>query len=163
VPPGARVTPHFSFAELVATEHRQFVEEQRQAPPWVRANLVRLAVDVLEPCRGLVGPIHVSSAYRCPGLNLAVGSHSGSQHLIGLACDWWPLEMPILQAYEIIRESTIPWDQLILERGTWIHISAPRHAQDPRRQALMMWTTGRYEKFARNDPRVRGMEATWTS
>ena len=157
IPPGARVSEHFSFAELTTTDHRDFLDEQADAPPQVRANLVRLAVDLLEPARSLVGPLRVNSGYRCPGLNRAIGGSLTSAHMDGLAADLCPLEMHMVDAYERILQSSLPFDQLILEWGRWIHLGAARHAQEPRRQALMIWAPGKYEKFASSDPRVRGV------
>ena len=37
------------------------------------------------------------------------------------------------------------------------HVSAPYHAHEPRRQALMIFEPGKYEKFSAKDPRVRGV------
>ena len=157
VPAGAKVSDHFTFAELTVTEHRDFLDEQADAPAQVRANLVRLAVDVLEPVRSLVGPLRVNSAYRCPGLNAAIGGALKSQHMDGLAADVVPVELDFRDAYLRIMQSSIPWDQLIFEWGRWIHLSAPYHAHEPRRQALMIFEPGKYEKFSANDPRVRGV------
>jgi hypothetical protein len=157
IPQGAKVSDHFTFAELTVTEHRDFLDEQADAPPAVRMNLVRLAVDVLEPVRGLVGPLKVNSAYRCPGLNRAIGGALRSQHLDGLAADVVPVELGMRDAYLRILQSGVPFDQLIWEWGHWIHVSAPYHAHDPRRQALMIWAPGKYEKFSASDPRVRGV------
>ena len=157
IPEGARVSPHFTFAELTATEHRDFLDEQADAPPLVRMNLVRLAFDLLEPAREIVGPMRVNSAYRCPGLNRAIGGALRSAHLDGLAADVCPLDLDLRDAYLRIMQSSLPYDQLIFEWGRWIHLGAAHHAQDPRRQALMIFSPGKYEKFNAADPRVRGV------
>jgi hypothetical protein len=153
---GMKVSPHFTFASLTRTDHRAFLDEQAAAPASVRINLVRLAVDILEPIVSLCGPIAINSAYRCPSLNKAIGGAAKSQHMDGLAADIVPTELDLVDAYKRILQSGVPFDQLILEFGRWIHVSSPYHAQDPRRQALMIWETGKYERFAANDPRVKG-------
>ncbi len=157
IPPGAMVSPHFSFAELTTTEHRDFLDEQADAPPEVRMNLVRLAVDLLEPARSLVGPLRINSAYRCPGLNKAIGGALKSAHMDGLAADCFPLDLAMRDAYERILQSSLQFDQLIFEWGRWIHSGAASHAHEPRRQALMIFSPGKCEKYASNDPRVRGV------
>lgn len=155
--PGTRVSPHFSFAELTTTEHRDFLDLQAD-PPWqVRANLVRLAYDLLEPARALVGPLRVNSGYRCPALNVAIGGSRTSAHMDGLAADVFPLEMDLVDAYERIRDCSLPIDQAILEFGRWLHLGAALHGQEPRRRALMIFTPGHYEQFVSSDPRVRGL------
>jgi zinc D-Ala-D-Ala carboxypeptidase len=149
------VSPHFSFAELTRTDHRDFFDEQADAPPQIRANLVRLAVDILEPARAIVGPLRVNSGYRCPGLNAAIAGSRTSAHMDGLAADVIPLEMDLCDAYTRLAQSGLPVDQIIFEYGRWIHLGAPRHAHDPRLQRLAVYSAGQYEKWTPNDPRFR--------
>jgi zinc D-Ala-D-Ala carboxypeptidase len=146
-------SPHFSFAELTVTDHREFLEEQDKAPAQVCANLVRLATDLLEPARALVGPLHVNSGYRCPALNAAIGGSKTSAHMDGLAADVFPLEMDLREAYERLAQSGLPFDQLIFEFGRWIHIGAPRHGQEPRLQRLAIYEPGKYLTWDSADPR----------
>lgn len=155
IPGGVRVSPHFTFAELVTTEHRDFLEEQVDAPPQIRANLVRLAVDLLEPARDLVGPLRVSSGYRCRGLNAAIGGAKASAHLEGLAADVFPLEMDLRDAFERLAGSGLPFQQLIFEFGRWIHLAAPPHGHDARRERLAIYEPGAYVKWSATDPRFR--------
>ena len=59
-----------------------------QLPPSVRDNVEALVDNVLDPARRAYGgPVSVSSGYRCPRHNAAVGGVSGSQHLRGEAAD----------------------------------------------------------------------------
>ncbi len=152
------VSPHFTFEELTRTEHRDFFDEQADAPPQVRANLVRLAVDVLEPARAIVGPLRVNSGYRCRGLNAAIGGSRTSGHMDGLAADVVPLAMTLGEAYRLLAQSSLPIDQLILEFGRWLHIGAASHAHEPRLQRLVIFEAGRgYEKWIPGDPRVEAL------
>lgn len=81
-------------------------------------------------------PILVSSAYRGPALNAAVGSSDTSQHLKGEAVDFTcPTFGTPDQVVRAILASNIPFDQVIQEFGRWVHISfGPRN----RRQALII-------------------------
>lgn len=115
------LSAHFSLEELVASQvaTRQGISN---APPGkVIANLHRVA-DALEKVRQLVlAPIYVSSGYRSPALNQAVGGASNSAHVLGLAADftaagWTPRALALK-----IAESDIEFDQLIYE-GTWVHL-----------------------------------------
>lgn len=59
-----------------------------QIPPSVRDNVEALVDNVLDPARRAYGgPVSVSSGYRCPRHNAAVGGVIGSQHLRGEAAD----------------------------------------------------------------------------
>lgn len=44
-------------------------------------------VDALEELRAVVGPITVTSGYRCPNHNAKVGGEPNSQHCLGRAAD----------------------------------------------------------------------------
>ena len=154
-----RVSPNFTLAELTVTDHRGFLDEQSNPPPMVKANLLRLAVDLLEPFRALVGPLRVNSGWRCQGLNAAIGGAFTSYHLEGLAADLFPTVLSLREAFEKLSASELPFDQAILEYGRWIHVQAPRHGKEPRRQLLSIFTPGRYEPWNPNDPRVRGIDS----
>lgn len=120
---------YFTIDELSAsTEARRMCIDNTPTPVAV-ANLTALVEAVLDPLREKYGyPIHVSSGYRCPRLNRAVGGAETSQHVSGEAADIYvtrPREMAEL--FSLIYY-TLPYDQLIWERGTdeapaWIHVS----------------------------------------
>lgn len=102
-------------------------------------NLNRLA-DYLDNIRVKFGkPILVSSGYRCPLLNQAVGGAVNSQHLKGLAADLVCADMEKLLS--IIRE-TKGFDQLITEHNKgsktyWIHVSVAPVFGKPRNQVII--------------------------
>ena len=102
-------------------------------------NLNRLA-DYLDNIREKLGkPILVSSGYRCPVLNKAVGGVANSQHQKGLAADLVCADMESLE--KVLRE-TGGFDQLIKEhlKGStsfWFHISVCSRNGKPRNQIIM--------------------------
>lgn len=102
-------------------------------------NLNRLA-DYLDVIRAKLGkPISISSGYRCPRLNKAVGGVVNSQHLKGLAADLVCSDMEKL--LHIIRE-TKGFDQLITEhnkgsKSYWIHVSVAPVSGKPRNQVII--------------------------
>ena len=99
-------------------------------------NLVRTA-EVLEKVRILLDdkPVLLSSGYRSPGVNAAVGGSKNSAHMSGLAADFicpdFGTPLQVCKKLEpFMRDLGI--DQLIYEFGTWVHLglhfgSAPRH------------------------------------
>lgn len=102
-------------------------------------NLNRLA-DYLDNIREKFGkPILVSSGYRCPMLNKAVGGVVNSQHLKGLAADL--VCSDIEKLLTIIRE-TKGFDQVITEhnkgsKSYWIHVSVSPVFGKPRNQVII--------------------------
>jgi hypothetical protein len=134
--PGMLLSPHLTWGEATRTDHREFLDLQDDPPPIVRLNLRRLAVDLYEPARELVGPMRVNSGYRCPELNAAVSGSKTSAHMDGRALDLFPLEMDLLSAFRRLVASGLPYDQAILEYTRWIHLAIPATGLTPRREAL---------------------------
>ncbi len=84
----------------------------------------------------LLQPVLVTSGYRSPAVNAAVGSGHTSQHLQGLAADFVCPEFgtPRRVAQCLLEHaSEIRFDQLIWE-GAWVHVSFTRSA--PRGEVL---------------------------
>ena len=103
------------------------------------ANLARLCESLLEPAQSLMGaPIIITSGYRSPALNQALGGATNSAHMDGRACDFKiTLLMDLHEVFDQLRKSSLPYDQIIFECGAWIHLAVARAGVDPRRQALM--------------------------
>jgi zinc D-Ala-D-Ala carboxypeptidase len=128
------LTDHFTMEEFIVsqTASRMGIDNTPNSAR-VRGNLTRTA-QLMERIRDALGhPIIVTSGYRSPALNRAVGGVATSAHVEGLACDFicpqfgTPLE--VCQGLETYVEA-LGIDQLIYEH-TWIHVglleSAPRH------------------------------------
>ncbi|WP_338847887.1 D-Ala-D-Ala carboxypeptidase family metallohydrolase [Massilia sp. W12] len=128
-----KLSNHFSLEELCSsqTAARKGIDNTPGAA--VIENLTKLAA-ALEKVRALVGqPIAVSSGYRSPALNAAIGGARNSAHCYGLAADIFAPGMPPLILARAIKSSKIQYDQLIYE-GTWVHIGLSSGQQ--RRQNL---------------------------
>ena len=97
------------------------------------ARLQALVTHVLDPLRQLYGaPIMVTSGYRSPAVNAAVGGAAHSQHLLGEAADITtgsPEGNRRLLGITLKDAQALHFDQLIAEKcdakgnPRWIHIS----------------------------------------
>lgn len=134
------LTTHFALEELIATQHRDI---DNTPPPEVIATLRRTAGQ-LEAVRRCLGEkvITITSGYRCPALNRAVGGARRSAHLTGHAVDFHCFGFGDPAAVcRTVASGDIAFDQLIQEGG-WTHISfAPRL----RRQILTRDRDGGYQ------------------
>lgn len=86
-------------------------------------NMTKLIEVVLDKIREAYGkPIFITSGFRCPELNDAVGGVNTSHHLYGKAAD---LDVgDNKELYELIKSLDLPVCQCIWEYGgKWIHIS----------------------------------------
>lgn len=89
-------------------------------------NLIYLVEKLLDPIRERYGaPIIVTSGYRSPAVNEAVGGVAASQHLRGEAADISAGAVTLnKQLFELIRTSGLEFDQLIDEKNyQWVHVS----------------------------------------
>lgn len=103
-------------------------------------NLRALVENVLDPLRKLYGaPIVVTSGFRCPKLNRAVGGVKNSQHTKGKAADIRCMSRTSAdnkRLFNLAAKSGLPFDQLIDEYSYhWIHISYNKDGEN-RRQVL---------------------------
>lgn len=129
-----QLTEHFTLAELCNSQAAARNRLDNRPGDKEIANLKRLA-ELLEQIRKLVGkPINVSSAYRSPAVNKAVGGSKTSAHMKGLAADITVSGMTAKALATLISMSKIEFDQLILEGNSWVHIGLSE--TKPRRQLL---------------------------
>ena len=136
-----------------------------------KSNLKYLGVSVLEPLRTLLNAkyttyqgkkvksvsMKITSGYRSPALNKAVGGSSTSSHVQGLAADFDVVitftdntkkTVPYTETYENIKAwvkaGKLTLDQLIQEKSgssTWIHIGVK---PDNNRKQFMKYLNGKY-------------------
>lgn len=94
------------------------------------------AQTILQPLRTKVRlPFIISSWYRSPGLNKAVGGVATSAHLSGMAIDFTIQGHTAKETYVIIKSilemMDLPFDQLLLEHNTktgvsWVHLGVKK-------------------------------------
>ena len=131
------MTPHFTLAELTATNHREFDNTPNEKE---LANLQKLAEFLEQVKTTLDGkPIMINSAFRSKQVNDSVGSKDTSQHRLGYAADFKVPGMTPDQVVRAIIDSDLQFDQIIREFDAWTHISISPY---PRRQALIIDRAG---------------------
>lgn len=89
----------------------------------VDLNLHRLCRIALQPIRNALGLVIVSSGFRPPWLNKAVGGSKTSDHQYGLAADINVRGYTPLAVSEWIAANIRGVNQIIHEHGRWVHVS----------------------------------------
>ncbi|MBQ0060183.1 MAG: peptidase M15 [Bacteroidales bacterium] len=138
-----KITEHFKLSEFERSETAKRLGIDNSVPKEFLPNIKALCEKVLEPLRaainkspfkgdleGLDIPVKLSSGYRCPALNKAVGGSATSQHMKGEAADIIiPSKKVGLQWFEWMR-THLTYNQLIWETnnrgGSWIHVGYKR-------------------------------------
>lgn len=125
---------HFSRLEFEASEIAVRAGIDNTIPDAWIPRAVALCENVLEPARMALGPIRINSGYRCKALNTKVGGAWKSQHQFGQAADIIPLG-PGVKLGDLFRwiHANCPFDQMIWEFGSWVHVS---YAPQLRREVL---------------------------
>ena len=124
------LSEHFSLSEF------------GEVPPETLPALTRLCESILEPLRvNFAEPFHITSGYRSPEHNARIGGSKASQHIYTAehcAVDGFfaSYRKNMRAVFDWLRDSKLPFDQIILEHGKYgdvIHIS---WRVFPRRMAL---------------------------
>ena len=139
-----KLSPNFTLEELTFSQVASRRGIDNTPPPKVKDNLERLAL-FLEQVRKVVNkPISISSGYRSREVNESVGGSKTSQHCEGCAADFNVKGMSPDAVVRAIVTADIPYDQVILEFDSWVHISIPTvKGSTPRKQALVIDNKGK--------------------
>lgn len=135
------LTEHFTLQEFTHSNTARTLGIDNTPTLAIISNLRRLAQfnELVRLELGGVG-MTISSGYRCPALNRAVGGAANSSHLDGCANDFiaptFGTPMAICRKLD---QSYLQFDQLIYERSgsaTWVHLGIAAEGIKPRRQVL---------------------------
>jgi len=133
-----RLSNYFTLEEFVTSQTAKRLGIINKPSNEAVNNLQLLCKRVLEPLRMQCGPVVVSSGYRSPALNKAIGGSTSSQHCKGQAAD---IIVPGYDNLEVAKyiKGLLVFDQLILEfyPGGWIHVS---YSKDINRGSLLRAT-----------------------
>lgn len=147
---------HFTFGEFVRSDTAARLGIDNRMPEVVEAHVVELVDILLDPLReAWGGPLTVSSGYRCPELNRAVGGSETSAHTAGWAADLVPdpddprgVQGLVDFAVEWLTATGLPFDQLIDERSggsRWLHVGI-RNLKGEQRRQMLLYENGKYYK-----------------
>jgi len=122
-----KLSPNFYLDEFTVSETAARMRIDNTPSPQIVSNLHRLAL-ILEDVRSALGNrvMTITSGYRCPPLNSAIGGSPKSDHMLGMAADFRIHSFGT--PYEIcnaILAAQIPFKQLIHEYGRWVHLAIP--------------------------------------
>ena len=133
-----KLSKNFTLSEITHSNTAKRLGIKNEPTETHLQNIQHLVDDLLQPLRDAVGPIRISSGYRNPSLNRAIGGSHSSQHCKGEALDlqfWKAGEINNKVIYDWILQSGLKFDQMINEFDfAWIHVSLK--AKDNRRQVL---------------------------
>ena len=122
-----KLSKNFALSEITHSNTAKRLGIDNEPTETHLQNMQHIVDNLIQPLRDAVGPIRVSSGYRNPELNRAIGGSRSSQHCKGEALDlqfWQNGKMMNELIYEWILDSGIEFDQMINEFDfAWIHIS----------------------------------------
>jgi uncharacterized protein YcbK (DUF882 family) len=144
-PKKMNLSKHFTTAEFEHSNTAQANHINNTIPEALLPNLENLCEQVLEPLRAHVQePITISSGYRSPELNHAVGGAKNSQHTAGEAADIYTDDIQKLRDWYRYIQQHCPYDQLLWEKASgaslhpWIHVSLKRDPSLNRHQSFSL-------------------------
>lgn len=123
-----QLTRHFMLSEFTKSDTASKLKIANVPDLDQVSNLQYLCREILEPLREWMNePITISSGFRCPKLNKAVGGATNSQHLSGEAAD---IHLPSIETgrkYLDFILDNCRFDVVIWEHDStghyWIHVS----------------------------------------
>jgi len=130
-----RLSKYFTIEEFVISQTATRLGINNTPSEQAIKNMEALCLKILDPLREAIGkPIIISSGYRSPELNKAIGGAPNSQHCLGEAADILIPQLYPCEVFTKIIELDLPYDQVIDEFKQWTHVS---YTSSPRKQKLL--------------------------
>jgi len=133
-----KISKNFTLKEFEKSQAALRLGISNSIPQELIPSITALATNVLQPVRDAFGPVIITSGYRSPELNTAIGGSIKSQHSKAEAADFEVIGFSNLEVAEWL--FTKNFDQLILEfyepgdpNSGWIHVS---YSETNRNEAL---------------------------
>lgn len=128
-----QLTPHFSIEELAGTSNAQYKKLNLLKAQEHMGKMYMLA-GFAERVREIIGkPMIITSGYRCPELNKAIGGALTSQHIFCEAIDFVVKGLRVEDIFNRIVTSDLKYNQIIIERNKsgsqWVHLSIGSYKQ----------------------------------
>lgn len=130
------LSKNFTTDEATRSHKADMLHIDNSLPNNKRIAATYFAENILQPIRSRIGLIfNISSWYRCPALNSAVGGKATSAHLSAMAVDFLIDGHTALETYNLVlvalKDLHIQFDQLIIEHNTktgakWVHLGVKK-------------------------------------
>jgi zinc D-Ala-D-Ala carboxypeptidase len=121
----------FTLREFTRSATASAMGHPNDPPPECVVSLRKLVATVLDPLREEEGAVRITSGYRAPDVNRALGGSTTSQHCRGEAADFkLVFEHDAERVAAVIYELELPVDQCIWyepEVGGHVHVSHSRN------------------------------------
>ena len=123
------LTKNFSLWEFEASQEATRRGIDNSVPDILWGNTLQLAHwlqnlrDELSKTYGRDVSITISSGYRCPKLNKAIGGSKRSHHMMAVAADIRAKGLTPQELFDFICNSGMEFDQCIQEFDSWVHLS----------------------------------------
>lgn len=142
-----RISPHITYPEALHSNTAKRLGIENKPNEEQLGNMLTIAEMIFEPLRAWVGgPIKITSFFRSPALNKAIGGATKNGKPTSQHCDGNAIDLDDVYGYKTNAEmfmyikEILDFDQLIWEFGTdknpaWIHVSYV-DAQENRNRCL---------------------------
>jgi zinc D-Ala-D-Ala carboxypeptidase len=138
------LSKNFTLEEATRSNKATALGINNSLPKGKLKDATYFATKILQPVREKIGkPFNISSWYRCPALNQAVGGKPTSAHLSSMAVDFIIQGLTAKETFDFVlvalKDLRIPFDQIIVEKNTktganWVHLGVKHF--DNRNQAF---------------------------